>query len=88
MGKGSPFFADLQLSSLQLDVITYNANIISACQKDEQWAKALQLFGDMQDADWKPNIITYSAAISACKRVGNGHGLCGFLVMFRNQACN
>ncbi len=49
------------------NVITYNA-AISACEKGEQWQKALGILAVMPEAGLVPNVITYNAAISACEK--------------------
>ena len=46
-------------------MITYNA-AISACGKGQQWQQALELFDEMVQKGWEPNMITYSVTISAC----------------------
>ena len=46
--------------------------VISACAKGVQWRQALCLLAVMQETDLVPNVITYSAAIGAVKRVLNG----------------
>ena len=53
--------------SVQADVVTYNA-AISACEKGQQWASALNLLGQMWHWSVQANVVTYSAAISACER--------------------
>ena len=45
--------------------ITYNASI-SACEKGEQWVKALELMEEVRSSRLRPDVSTYSAAISAC----------------------
>ena len=59
-------FSDMG-SSLQPDVITHNA-AVSACEKGDQRAEALQLLADMQKSNLQPSVITYSADISTCHR--------------------
>ena len=39
---------------------------ISACEKGQQWQRALQLMEGMQARSVQPNVISYNAAISAC----------------------
>ena len=46
------------------ELITYNA-MISACEKGKQPKMALEMFEAMQRQDALPNIITYSALLSA-----------------------
>ncbi|CAK0847312.1 unnamed protein product [Prorocentrum cordatum] len=46
---------------------SYNAGI-SACEKSEQWQRALALLTEMREAKLEPNVISYSAGISACEK--------------------
>ena len=34
------------------------------------WERALELLHEMQQWGWQPNVIRYSAAISACEKGG------------------
>ncbi|CAK0789332.1 unnamed protein product [Prorocentrum cordatum] len=53
---------------LDPDVISYNAGM-SACEKGEQWQRALSLLSEMIEAKSEPDvIISYSAGISACEK--------------------
>ncbi|CAK0834544.1 unnamed protein product, partial [Prorocentrum cordatum] len=45
----------------------YNAGI-SACEKGEQWQRALALLSEMWEAKLEPDVISYSAGISACEK--------------------
>mgnify|MGYP003319944206 CR=1 FL=1 len=45
--------------------VTYSA-LITACEKGQDLAKALQHFKDSLHLGIKPDIITYNALISAC----------------------
>ncbi|CAK0843472.1 unnamed protein product [Prorocentrum cordatum] len=47
-------------------LVSYNAGI-SACEKGEQWQRALALVGEMWEAKLEPDVISYSAGISACE---------------------
>ena len=55
-------------------LFTYNA-AISACKKDKQPDTALELFEDMQRKGVEIDMISYSAASSACKRASSHQGL-------------
>ncbi|CAK0795675.1 unnamed protein product [Prorocentrum cordatum] len=57
---------------LEPDVISYSAGIsaFSACEKGEHWQRALALLSEMWEANLKPNVISYSAGISACEKGG------------------
>ncbi|CAK0794992.1 unnamed protein product [Prorocentrum cordatum] len=46
---------------------SYNAGI-SACEKGDQWQRALALLGEMREAKLEPDGISYSAGISACEK--------------------
>ncbi|CAK0800945.1 unnamed protein product [Prorocentrum cordatum] len=48
---------------------SYNAGI-SACEKGEQWQRALALLSEMREAKLEPDVISYSAGISACEKGG------------------
>ncbi|CAK0825239.1 unnamed protein product [Prorocentrum cordatum] len=52
---------------LEPDVISYSAGI-SACEKGEQWQRALALLSEMREMKLEPNIISYNAGISACEK--------------------
>ena len=52
---------------LEPDVISYSA-VISACEKGEQWQRALSLLSEMRGVKLAPNVISYSAGISACEK--------------------
>ena len=47
---------------------------ISACEKGQQWQRALALLEDMQGRCLEPNVISLSAAISACEKGPPWHG--------------
>ncbi|CAK0832933.1 unnamed protein product [Prorocentrum cordatum] len=47
--------------------VSYSAGI-SACEKGEQWQRALALLSEMWEAKLEPDVISYSAGISACEK--------------------
>ena len=53
--------------SLYYMAVSYNAGI-SACEKGEQWQRALALLSEMWEAQLEPYVISYSAGTSACER--------------------
>ena len=55
---------------LEPEVITCSA-VISACEKGEQWEKALALLREIPKKRLDPEVTTYSAAISACEKRSN-----------------
>ena len=48
-------------------MIGYSA-VISACEKGEQWEKALALLREIPKKRPNPEVITCSAVISACEK--------------------
>ena len=52
---------------LQPNVITFNA-LTSACEKGQQWQRALGIWEDMRQAWLQPDVITFSALTSACEK--------------------
>jgi pentatricopeptide repeat protein len=42
--------------------VTYNA-LISACEKGQQWERALDTFADMKQAGVQPDVVTFSALV-------------------------
>ena len=48
-------------------LVSYSAGI-SACEKGEQWQRALALLSEMWEAKLEPNVISYNAGISACEK--------------------
>ena len=48
-------------------LVSYNAGI-SACEKGDQWQRALALLSEMREAKLEPSVISYSAGISACEK--------------------
>lgn len=57
----------VELMSVQVDVVSCNA-AITACGKASQWQNAMQLLSHMGSGSMAPDVITYSAAASACER--------------------
>merc|ERR1712054_276066 len=57
----------MQQRRLEPDVISFSA-AISACEKDGQWEKALQMLDEIQQRRLEPNVISFNAAISACEK--------------------
>ncbi|CAK0875286.1 unnamed protein product [Prorocentrum cordatum] len=53
--------------SWSLTPISYNAGI-SACEKGEQWQRALALLSEMREAKLDPDVISYNVGISACEK--------------------
>ncbi|CAK0837724.1 unnamed protein product, partial [Prorocentrum cordatum] len=47
--------------------LSYSAGI-SACEKGEQWQRALALLSEMRKAKLEPNVISYRAGISAYEK--------------------
>ncbi|CAK0819866.1 unnamed protein product [Prorocentrum cordatum] len=47
--------------------VSYNAGI-SACEKGEQWRRALALLSELCASKLEPTVISYSAGISACEK--------------------
>ena len=60
------------------NVIAYSA-AISSCEKDQQWAKAMQLFSHIQQSHVHPIVFTYNSTISAH---GQGHHWAEALQLF------
>ncbi|CAK0892545.1 unnamed protein product [Prorocentrum cordatum] len=48
-------------------LVSYNAGI-RACEKGEQWQRALALLAEMWEATLERNVISYSAGITACEK--------------------
>ena len=48
-------------------LVSYSAGI-SACEKGEQWQRALALLSEMWEAKLEPDVISYGAFISACDK--------------------
>ena len=48
-------------------LVSYSAGI-SACEKGEQWQRALALLGEMWESNMVPDEIIYNAGISACEK--------------------
>ncbi|CAK0874690.1 unnamed protein product, partial [Prorocentrum cordatum] len=49
--------------------LSYNAGI-SACEKGEQWQRALALLSEMREAKLEPDVISYNVGISVCANGG------------------
>ena len=62
-----------------LSVVSSNA-AISACEKGEHWAQALNMLEEMRLSWLAPNEVSYSAAIGACDR---GHPCAQARICFR-----
>ena len=58
-------FSEMWEAKLEPSVISYSAGI-SACEKGEQWQRALSLLDEMREAKLEPEVISYNAGISAC----------------------
>ncbi|CAK0831140.1 unnamed protein product, partial [Prorocentrum cordatum] len=57
-----------ELEALVLQArVSYNAGI-SACEKGEQWHRALALLSEMREAKLELDVISYNAGISACEK--------------------
>ena len=57
----------MEVRGVQPNEISYSA-AISACEKGQQWERALGLLAQMEEHGVQPNVISYSAAISACEK--------------------
>ena len=58
----------MQLQGLQANVTTYSA-AVSACEKDKQWARALELLREKCSHGLPADGITYSATVNAREKV-------------------
>ncbi|CAK0897889.1 unnamed protein product [Prorocentrum cordatum] len=56
--------------------LSYNA-AISACEKTEQWQRALALLSEMWEAKLEPDVISFNAGISACEKARAGRASSG-----------
>ena len=54
-------------TQLEPHMISYSA-AISACEKCEQWQKALALLWGMPEKQLEPHVISHGTAISACEK--------------------
>ena len=52
---------------LTLDVVSWSA-AISACEKGQQWERALGLLEEVMHELLTPNMVSWSAATSACEK--------------------
>ncbi|CAK0852609.1 unnamed protein product, partial [Prorocentrum cordatum] len=50
-------------------LISYSVGI-SACEKGEQWQRALALLSEMKEVKLEPNDFSYSAGVTACEKGG------------------
>ncbi|CAK0795996.1 unnamed protein product [Prorocentrum cordatum] len=76
------------IASLEPDVIVYNA-AISACEKGEQWQRALGLLSEMREADLQPNVISATTLRSArARRASSGSGLWCFSARCGERICS
>eukprot|EP00959_Pyramimonas_sp_CCMP1952_P096821 2023587-Pyramimonas_sp.AAC.1 len=41
---------------------------MSACEKCEQWQRALALFCEVREAKLEPDVIIYNAGVSVCRK--------------------
>ena len=49
--------------------VTFSASV-SACEKGDQWERALLILSEMPCDGVLPNVVSYSAGISACEHCG------------------
>ncbi|CAK0843967.1 unnamed protein product [Prorocentrum cordatum] len=63
-------------------LFSYSAGI-SACEKGEQWQRALALLGEVWEAKLEPNVISYNAGISACEKGGQWQPALALLTVMR-----
>ncbi|CAE7242276.1 unnamed protein product [Symbiodinium natans] len=59
--------ATLDLLKVGLDVVACSS-AITACERGQQWEKAIGLLMEMRKQEVQPNVITYNAAMSACEK--------------------
>ncbi|CAK0881698.1 unnamed protein product [Prorocentrum cordatum] len=61
--------------NVERNMITYSAGI-SACEKGEQWQRALALLSEMWAAELKPNVIWSAVTLGSARarRAGSGSG--------------
>lgn len=62
--------AEMRRVGVDLDVATYNSavGVLSKSQQPLQWAYSLALLAEMRIEGLIPNVITYTALISACEK--------------------
>ena len=46
------------------------SSAVSACERGDQWQRALELFAGFRERALQPNTISYNAALCACERGG------------------
>ena len=59
---------------------------ISACEKGQQWQRALSLLVLVQQTRVLPGVISYSALISACEKGQRGQQALGLLALIQQTA--
>ena len=52
---------------IEPNVISYSS-AISACEKEKQWGRTLNVLQEMTDRGIMPDVISYNSAISACEK--------------------
>ncbi|CAK9052099.1 unnamed protein product [Durusdinium trenchii] len=60
-------FSQMSSGSIQLDEISCGATI-SACEKGQTWAMALELLSDAFTKQFAQHIVTWNSAVSSCER--------------------
>ena len=55
------------------DVVSFGT-LITGCERAALWQQALQLLGELGRRRLEGNVVTYSAAISACEKAPPGYG--------------
>merc|ERR1712137_1206430 len=72
----------MQAQFVEPDEISFSA-AISACEKCEEWERALWILAEMHEQAVEANIVSFNAAISACERCS--HVNRGLTLMFELQ---